>query len=94
MAALTVSVEDPAPPETGVGFTFAVKPAEGLVVRSTLPENPFTEPIVIVDVACTLGFSGPIVVGFALIVKSGPTTSTLTVTWCENGPLVPVTFTV
>jgi hypothetical protein len=54
-----------------VGDTLALRPEEGDAVRVTVPENPLVGATVMVEVPAALVFSGPIVVGLAVMVKSG-----------------------
>ena len=83
-------MEVPEPPVTVVGLMVQVRPACGVSVRLTVPVNPLTGVMVIVEDADT-----PVVVltglGLALIVKSR--TAKLTVVEDELVPLVPVTVT-
>jgi hypothetical protein len=52
------------------GFTLAARPGEELVVKETMPVNPFTAAMTIVDVPDVLGWI-VMLVGLARIVKSG-----------------------
>ncbi len=59
----------PEPPAMKPGLTFAVRPADGLVLRATVPVNPLTGAIVIVAVAVWFAIT-VMLVGLAVIVKS------------------------
>ena len=64
-------VEVPEPPVTLVGLKVQVRPAgETVEVKATVPVNPFTGAIVIVEVAVAPA-SALTLVGLAVIVKSG-----------------------
>jgi hypothetical protein len=77
-------------PVTLVGLRVAVRPEDGLAVRVTVPLNPLTAAIVIVDVPVAPALI-VILVGLAAMVKSWTTK----LTWVEAVlvPLVPVTVT-
>jgi hypothetical protein len=62
-------VEVPEPPVIEVGLRVAVRPADGLAVRATVPVNPFTGVTVMVEVAVEPAFTVRLV-GLALIAKS------------------------
>ncbi len=68
---LTERVAVPEPPEIVVGKTVALRPDDGDAARVTAPLNPLIGATVIVEVPATLVLSGPMVVGLALMVKSG-----------------------
>jgi len=88
----TVSVEVPEPPVMLVGLRVAVRPAEALAVRATVPVNPLTGATVIVAVADAPAFTVK-VVGLAVMVKSTTLTVIVPVVW-DRVPLIPVTVTV
>ncbi len=97
LAALAVRLDVPEPPVMLVGETDALRPAEGAVVRVTVPVNPPTGLTVIVEVPEAPALSGPTVVGLELMVKSGDEdadTVTVTLAVLDAEPLVPVTVTV
>ena len=84
------SVEVPEPPVTVVGVRVQAELSEA---RATLPVNPFTGEMVILEVPGELT-STVTAVGLAEIVKSGrPVTVYDTITEWVNEPLVPVTVT-
>lgn len=91
VAELTVRVEVPEPPVILVGLTVATRPADGLVVRATVPVKPLTGEIVIVAVAEAPAFTVKLVV-LAVIVKSVMVKVAVAV-W-DTVPLVPVIVTV
>ena len=86
-------VEVPDPPVTLVGVRVQVRPPVGdtVAVSATVPVNPLTGAMVIVDVPAWLTLTATLV-GLATIVKS--VTVKVTVAEWDNVPLVPVTVTV
>jgi len=68
-AALSVRVDVPEPPVMLVGLRVAVRPADGLAVRATVPVNPLVGETIIVDVVVSPAFTVS-VVGAAAMVKS------------------------
>jgi hypothetical protein len=68
---LTESVAVPEPPGIEALEMLALRPEDGNTARVTVLENPLMGATVIVEVPATLSLSGPMVDGFALIVKSG-----------------------
>lgn len=86
----TVKVELPDPPVILFGAKINERLGSALAESVTVAENPDNDAIVMVDL-----LDPPVLkliaVGFAEIVKS--CTVRLTITECERGPLVPVTFT-
>lgn len=88
LVALTVSVVDP-----GLGIVVEigeiVSPDEGIVVRVTVEVKPLIPTMVTFTFDVTAGRSGPMVVGFAVMVKS--TTFNVTLALWVNAILVPVT---
>jgi hypothetical protein len=89
---LTVRVEVPEPPTIEAGLRVAVRPADGLAARATVPVNPLTGDTVIVNVPEAPRLT-VIEVGLAVMVKSTTLTVMVAVEW-ESDPLVPVTVTV
>jgi hypothetical protein len=87
------SVELPDPPVTLVGVRVQVRPPVGntAAVSATVPVNPLTGAMVIVEVPAWLTLTATLV-GAAVIVKS--VTVTVTVAEWDSVPLVPVTVTV
>jgi len=81
----------PEPPAMKPGLTFAVRPADGLVLRATVPVNPLTGAIVIVAVAVWFAIT-VMLVGLALIVKSVTVSMKLPVDplWTESPPYAAV----
>jgi hypothetical protein len=78
-----------------VGLMVAVRPDDGVTVKETVPENPFTGLTAIVDVALVpLGVVR--LEGMALMVKSGAglLTVTETLTAWDSVPLAPTTWAV
>ena len=77
-----------------VGLMVAVRPGDEVTVIDTVPENPLTVAMVIVDVAEEPAAS-VILDGLAVMVKSGPgpavTVIVTPVKW-DNAPLVAVTI--
>jgi hypothetical protein len=74
----------------------AERPADGLGTNETIPAKPFVLVTVIVEVPVVPALSGPTVVGLALIVKSGITTTAMVTTNEAERiivPSVPVTVT-
>ena len=53
------------------GRMLALRPADGDADSVTVPENPLVGATVIMEAPEALGFSGPIAVGLAAMVKSG-----------------------
>lgn len=86
-----VKVEPPDPPvmlfEVNIHERLG---SEALAESVTVAENPDNDAIVMVDLLDPFVLK-LILVGFAEIAKS--CTVRLTITECERGPLVPVTFT-
>jgi hypothetical protein len=74
------------------GLTVAVRPADALTVRATVPVNPLTGETVIAEVPETPALTVRLV-GLALIVKSTTLTVIVPVV-CDSVPLIPVTVTV
>jgi len=87
------SVEVPDPPVTLVGVKVHVRPPVGdtVAVSATVPVNPLSGAMVIVEVPAWLTLTG-MLVGLAAMVKS--VTVKVTVAECDSVPLVPVTVTV
>lgn len=89
---VTVSTAVPEP-VTNVGLIVAVRPEDEVTVRDTVPENPLTAVMVIVDEAEDPAGNVRLD-GFAVIVKSGvvPAVTVIVtpVRWV-NDPLFPVT---
>jgi hypothetical protein len=73
-----VRVEVPEPPLMLVGLRVAVRPADALAVRATVPVKPLTGATVIVAVPDAPALT-TIDVGLALIVKSWTVTDTVAV---------------
>ena len=92
VAELTVSVEVPEPPVMLVGLRVAVRPADALAVRATVPVNPLTGDTVMEAVPEAPALT-VIDVGLAAIVKSTTLTVIVPVV-CDSVPLIPVTVTV
>ncbi len=61
----------PEPPGMVVRSRLALSPEDAERVRVTVPVNPLRGLMVIVDVPWVPALRGPIVVGLALIMKSG-----------------------
>jgi hypothetical protein len=92
---LQESVELPVPPVTLVGVRVQVNPpvttGDTLAVRATVPVNPFTGAIAMLEVPAWLTLTATLV-GVAVIVKS--VTVKVTVAEWDSVLLVPVTVTV
>ncbi len=91
---VTVRVELPDPPSTGLGFRVAVAPTgRPLQLRFTLPVKPATAAIATPNRAVVpcLALSE---VGLPEIEKSGLLTANVAEAWCESAPFVPVTVKV
>ena len=87
-----VSVDVPEPPVMLVELRVHVRPEDGLLVRATVPVNPFTGATAIVDVPEAPALTTTLV-GLAVIVKSTTLTVIVPVVW-DRVPLIPVTVTV
>lgn len=68
---LTERVAVPEPPGIDGGEMLALRPDDEDTASVTMPENPLVGATVIVDAPAILVLSGPIAVGFAVMVKSG-----------------------
>ncbi len=77
------------------GLRVAVNPVEGVAERVTVPVNPLNALTVIVVVPDAPASIGPMIVGLAVTLKSGPWRIVKpTTTECDEVPVVPVTFAV
>src|SRR5438309_402682 len=78
-----------------VGLTLAVNPVEPAAARLTVPVKPLNASTVMVDMPDAPASVGPMIVGLAVTLKSGPWRMVKpTTTECDKVPVVPVTLAV